>query len=184
MLFLSVTRAFVLPMDESPKFLISIGRDADAVDIVQRIARCNGKTSTLTVADLHDAAIPYFRFDGDGDQVTTHFSTWELVKQAFGNVDGQHVRALFSTPRLAYSTSLIIFIYGALGLAYPLYNGFLGSYLATRISETGNSSIDATYSAYTYQASWESSVRFWLPSSFSGVEAVGSSRWLEHFSSA
>lgn len=128
MLFLSVTRAFVLPMDESPKFLISIGRDADAVDIVQRIARCNGKTSTLTVADLHDAAIPYFRFDGDGDQVTTHFSTWcvllasgklgprslpvfrELVKQAFGNVDGQHVRALFSTPRLAYSTSLIIFI--------------------------------------------------------------------------
>ncbi|KAL8278210.1 hypothetical protein RQP46_009383 [Phenoliferia psychrophenolica] len=153
MLFLSAIRVFVLPMDESPKFLVSIGRDRDAVEVVHRIAKANGTVSTLTVEDLHEAAKPYFREAGDGDQAVTKFSTWGLVKNSLSDMDGEHLKGLFATPRLAYSTSLIIFIYGALGLAYPLFNAFLGSYLTARNAQNGDTSIDATYSAYTYQAS-------------------------------
>lgn len=110
MLFLALLRVFILPMDESPKFLISIGRDAEAVAVIHNIARINGTTSTLTVDDLRVAAEPYFKLAGDGDQVTTKFSTWELIKHSMDDMSGEHIKGLFATPRLAYSTSLIIFI--------------------------------------------------------------------------
>lgn len=110
MLFLSAVRAFLLPMDESPKFLVSIGRDKEAVEVIHNLARVNGVTSTLTVEDLRLAAEPFFVKEGDGDQVTTKFSTWELVKHSFDDMSGEHIKGLFATNRLAYSTSLIIFI--------------------------------------------------------------------------
>ncbi|KAF8311953.1 MFS general substrate transporter [Clavulina sp. PMI_390] len=158
MIFLWFIRFFIFPMDESPKFLVSIGKDAAAVAVVHRVAKRNGVTSTLTVHDLHAAAAPYLEGRADGTVVTeeeemmTKFSTWELVKNSFSEINGEHTKGLFATPRLAYSTSLIIFIYGALGLAYPLFNGFLGTFLAQKNAELGVASLDATYSAYTYQA--------------------------------
>ncbi|KAJ7162084.1 major facilitator superfamily domain-containing protein [Mycena filopes] len=150
-LFLAVVRVFVLPMDESPKFLVSIGRDQDAVGVIHRIAKKNKTISTLTVQDLYDAASPY-QDEKDIQAPTTKFSTWGLVRNSLDHLSGENIRGLFCTPRLAYSTSLIIFIYGALGLAYPLFNAFLGSYLSSRLTSTGATGIDATYSAYTYQA--------------------------------
>ena len=74
------------------------------------------------------------------------------MKHSFDDIRGEHIRALFSTPRLVYSTSLVIFCYAALGLAYPLYNGFLATYLAEKNASFGNTSLDATYAGYTYQA--------------------------------
>lgn len=74
-LLLSALRYFVLPLDESPKFLCSIGRDKDAVAVIHRIAKKNGRVSLLTVADLHDAAIPYFHLDATGqNQMITKVS--------------------------------------------------------------------------------------------------------------
>lgn len=121
MIFLWFIRFFVFPMDESPKFLVSIGQDANAVEVIHRIAKRNGRTSTLTVEDLHQAALPYLEGTEYHGDAVTKFSTWQLVKGSFSNIDGEHTKGLFATPRLAYSTSLIIFIYGALGLAYPLF---------------------------------------------------------------
>ncbi|KAJ6482530.1 MFS general substrate transporter [Mycena sanguinolenta] len=153
MVFLGILRIFVFPMDESPKFLVGIGRDQDAVDVIHHIAKKNGTTSKLTIQDLRNAAIPYLDPNtSDPSLAETHFTTWGLIRNSFDHFSGENVKGLFATPRLAYSSSLIIFIYGALGLAYPLFNAFLGSYLAARETDTGNTGIDATYSAYTYQA--------------------------------
>lgn len=145
MIFLWFIRFFIFPMDESPKFLVSIGQDAQAVRVIHRIAKRNGVTSTLTVKDLHLAAAPYLdanaatsadtsrpqgkagkgdageEAQGEAPEMITAFSTWELVKNSFSDINGEHTKGLFATPQLAYSTSLIIFIYGALGLAYPLF---------------------------------------------------------------
>ncbi|KAM0746089.1 MFS general substrate transporter [Meredithblackwellia eburnea MCA 4105] len=154
MLFLATLRVFVLPMDETPKYLVSIGRDRDAVDVVHKIAKMNGKTSSLTVADLHDAAVPYFRFDGDGDQVTTKFSPLQLAINSIRQIDGEHIRALFKTRRLAYSTSLILFCYASLGLAFPMWYAFLGTYLTERNADLGDTSVDATYGPYAYQSAF------------------------------
>ncbi|KAJ7779177.1 hypothetical protein B0H16DRAFT_1448689 [Mycena metata] len=120
MLFLGILRVFFFPMDESPKFLVT--------------------------------AAPYLDPDAaslDGVPMTK-FSTWALIRNSFDHVSGENIKGLFCTPRLAYSSGLII--YAALGLAYPLFNAFLGSYLSTRETDTGATGIDATYSAYTYQA--------------------------------
>lgn len=92
------------------QFLVSIGRDADAVAVVHRIAKVNGLTSSLTVEALHQAAVPYFKNKHDGAQVTTKFSTLELLKLSFKDMSGAHFKGLFATPRLAYSTSLIVVI--------------------------------------------------------------------------
>ena len=42
---LSILRIFILKMDESPKFLISINRDAEAVAVIQKVARINGEST-------------------------------------------------------------------------------------------------------------------------------------------
>ncbi|KAJ7176818.1 MFS general substrate transporter [Mycena filopes] len=154
MLFLGILRIVVFPMDESPKFLVSIGRDQDAVDVIHRIAKKNSKTSKLTLEDLRVAAAPYLDPDDvvADDVPLTKFSTWALIRNSFDEISGENIKGLFCTPRLAYSSSLIIFIYAAVGLAYPLFNAFLGSYLSSRETDTGATGIDATYSAYTYQA--------------------------------
>ena len=79
-------------------------------------------------------------------------STMQLLKHSMDEVSADQIKGLFITRRVAYSTSLIIFIYAALGIAYPLFNAFLAQYLATRNASFGDSSVDATYSTYTYQA--------------------------------
>ena len=52
MLFLWGLRFFILPMQESPKFLVSIGQDEEAVRVIHEVARKNGRTSSLTVERL------------------------------------------------------------------------------------------------------------------------------------
>lgn len=81
-------------------------------------------------------------------------SSLDLIKLAMTNTSTGHIKALFSTPRLAFSTSLITVIYGTLGLAYPLFYAFLGTYLEAKLGEvgSGDNSINATYGAYVYQA--------------------------------
>ncbi|KAH8919086.1 MFS general substrate transporter [Atractiella rhizophila] len=153
MIFLSAFRLWLLPMDESPKFLCAIGRDQDAVDVIHKVARKNGRVSTLTVEDLRRAAAP-FTVGGSVEETTTKFSLWELLKHSFDDFNGEHIKGLFATPRLAWNTSLIIYIYASIGLAYPLFNQFLGQYLASKNAALGggSASIDATYSTYSYQA--------------------------------
>lgn len=56
-----------------------------------------------------------------------------------------HVRALFATPKLALSTSLIILVWALLGLGYPLYNAFLPYLQAIRGAEFGDGSTYLTY---------------------------------------
>lgn len=51
-----------------------------------------------------------------------------------------HCRGLFATKRMGLSTSLIWFSWLLIGLAYPLYNVFLPTYLATRGAEFGEQS--------------------------------------------
>lgn len=153
MIFLWAVRFFILPVYESPKFLASVGRDHEAVDIIHKIAKRNGKDINLTVEDLERAAYPYLSDEDRAKTKTdTKFTAWELFVNSFENLSWSHLTALFATRRLALSTILITFCYGSLGLAYPLYNGFLGTYLAQKNAEIGNMNLNDTYASYTYQA--------------------------------
>lgn len=50
------------------------------------------------------------------------------------------MKGLFASRKLGLSTSLIWFSWLLIGLAYPLYNVFLPTYLATRGAEFGEQS--------------------------------------------
>lgn len=120
---------------ESPKYLMGKGKDEQAVKIVHEVARRNGKTSHLTLAELQV-------FDGEGPMNTNSAAA---LARRLENFDLTHVWALFATPQLAYSTSLIMLIWAFIGLGFPLYNAFLPFIQATRGVDFGDGSTYVTY---------------------------------------
>lgn len=110
-------------MFESPKYLCSVGRDEQAVAVIHKVAKMNGRESTLTVEDLYAVARPYMSEEAADAQgaAKTKLSTWGLVKHSFSDVSSSHIKGLFATKRLGWSTTLLIASYALLGFAYPLY---------------------------------------------------------------
>ena len=126
-------RLFAFDLCESPRFLIGVGKDEEAVAVIHKIAAYNLVTTSLTLDQLSKA----------GSVLTNK----KLNKKARGilsetsNFTADHVKALFSTRKMAYSTSLLIilwgrcfysfilttlqFVAGIIGLASTLYNSFL-----------------------------------------------------------
>ncbi|KAL8710569.1 MAG: hypothetical protein Q9220_004793 [cf. Caloplaca sp. 1 TL-2023] len=130
-------RFVVFTLYESPKYLMGKGRDADAVSVVHKVAVKNGKTSSLTLEDLemHNPS-------ESGPQGTTAAAA---LKRNLEKVNLTHVRALFRTRKLAYSTSLVMCIWAFIGLAFPLYNAFIPYLLSSRGATFGDGSTYLTY---------------------------------------
>ncbi|SPQ17931.1 dd240813-eb38-4042-aaf6-cc0899c88052 [Thermothielavioides terrestris] len=121
---------------ESPKYLMGKGRDEDAVRIVHEVAKRNGKTTTLTVADLKAC---------EPEGYVHESNVADAVKRKLQDVRLDRVRALFATRKLALSTSLIMVVWAFIGLGYPLYNAFLPYIQATRGAGFGDGSTYLTY---------------------------------------
>lgn len=100
---------------ESPKFHMGKGRDEMAVKIVHEVARRNGKTSGLSIEDLR---VCDELSQGDEGMATDNAAA---IKRKLASLKGDHVKALFATRRLAFSTSAIMFVWAFIGLAFPLY---------------------------------------------------------------
>jgi hypothetical protein len=113
-LLLFGVRFLAFTIFESPKFLMGKGKDEEAVRIVHEVARRNGKTTPLSVEDLQACAtiVP-----GGTAQVNTTAAA--AVKRNLQKVDASHVKALFATKKLAFSTTIITIIWASIGLAYP-----------------------------------------------------------------
>ncbi|KAG8900853.1 hypothetical protein FRB99_005730 [Tulasnella sp. 403] len=138
MFFLWGIRFFVFKLYESPKYLMGKGRDAEAVEVVHRVAEYNGKTSTLSVEDLKKIGAP--RNHADTEISSRGAQTREAKKLSL-----VHVKALFRTRELAQTTILIILVWACLGMAYPLYSAFIPYYSATRGADFGDGSTYITY---------------------------------------
>ncbi|KAH7100322.1 MFS general substrate transporter [Auriculariales sp. MPI-PUGE-AT-0066] len=131
MLILWGVRFFLFPLQESPKFLMGRGRDEKAVEVVHMIAKKNGTRSNLTVEDLR--AVDN-NSAGTGPMNT---SASAAAKRKIASLNTHHVKALFATRKLAYSTTLLIIIWALIGLAFPL--------LQTRGADFGDGSVYITY---------------------------------------
>jgi len=103
MLLLAILRLFVFPLHESPRYLLGRGNDDDAVAVIHEIARYNGMETSLTVDNLKDVCR---RAEQQADtrkwRVLSESSVWTAT----------HVRSLFATKKMAWSTSLLIWIWG------------------------------------------------------------------------
>lgn len=141
----------LFPLHESPKFLIGQGRDFEAVQVMHKIAAFNKTTTWLTLEhfqqideDLrNDSAIP---------QVSARQEASNVVKNSLSKFEPKKLKALFSTRRMAVSTTLMILLWCMIGMAYPLYNSFIPLYLAEKGVTSGNNTINQTYRTYCIQA--------------------------------
>lgn len=117
-------RFFLFHLFESPKFLLSRGRQSEAVAVVHGIA-CHNKSKTwLTEQILNEIG-------GDPEVITdAKLSTVEIVRRSLGKFSTQRVGPLFSNRKLGLTTALIWFQWTTIGMAYPLFNAFLPQYLA------------------------------------------------------
>ncbi|KAF9024366.1 MFS general substrate transporter [Hymenopellis radicata] len=122
MLFLWCIRFFLFKLYESPKYLMGRGRDEKAIEVLHAVAERNGKT--------------------DSEMDT---SAKGAIRRKLSNLSGNHVKSLFATRKLAYSTSLIIVLWALIGLAFPLYNAFVTYFLSTRGADFGDGSTYITY---------------------------------------
>ncbi|KAF8870172.1 MFS general substrate transporter [Infundibulicybe gibba] len=124
-------RFFVFTLLESPRFLVGIGRDEEAVDVIHQLAKFNSSSSSLNIEHLRKAGTT----QQTGGKILSRSSVFQL----------QHINALFATKKMAFSTSLLIAIWGIIGLASTLYNSFLPYLLATRGASFGDGSLYITY---------------------------------------
>ncbi|KAG1751970.1 MFS general substrate transporter [Suillus occidentalis] len=137
-LSLWAVRFFTFTLLESPRFLSGIGRDADAIEVIHKLAKFNGTTSLITLEELEtpERAIP----GGRPSSVERH-----KILSKSSKYDTGHIKALFATPKMAWSTSLLIAIWGIIGLASTLYNNFLPYLLSSRGAAFGDGSLYITY---------------------------------------
>ena len=101
-LFLWAVR-FTMPLLESPRYLVGKGKDEEAVRVVQKLARINGKTCDLSIEQLLIVERDYKKSSEESELPKT--KDLGYVKAAF-----RHTKGLFATPRMAKSTILIFSI--------------------------------------------------------------------------
>ncbi|KAI4608842.1 hypothetical protein J4E83_008881 [Alternaria metachromatica] len=139
-LLMFIGRFVFFTIFESPKFLMGKGRDTDAVRIVHEVARRNRKECTLTLEELESCN--NYALPGTVQETSTATAA---VKRKLQKLDSSHVKALFATKKLAFSTSTITLVWAFIGLGYPLYNAFLPYIQATRGADFGDGSTYITY---------------------------------------
>ena len=91
------------------------------------MASHNGTTSPLTIDHLRTCEIGFSTHPRETAHLDTSIKA--IIKRSINKFSLVHVKALWSTTRLAYSTTLVVLLWGIIGLAYPLYNVFLLLYL-------------------------------------------------------
>ncbi|KAF3933337.1 hypothetical protein ABW19_dt0202515 [Dactylella cylindrospora] len=148
-LILFVIRFFIFNMYESPKYLMGKALDAEAVEVVHKVANYNKFESSLSLDHLEAVDRQYNVENPNEAQNTQDYTTTSAaVLRYLDKFKADHIRALFKTRQLAYSTTLIIFLWGIIGLAFPLYNAFLPFLLTNRGAELGEESLSTTYRNY------------------------------------
>lgn len=123
-----VVRCFVFGLLESPKFLLSQGRQAEAVGVVHGIAWRNGRRTWLT-EEILDAVVEGAGA-GAGSRVGRRVPVGGVFRNRLSSFSGERLRPLFNTRKLGVATVLVWFVWATIGMGYPLFNAFLPQYLS------------------------------------------------------
>ncbi|KAI9806407.1 MAG: hypothetical protein M1833_003594 [Piccolia ochrophora] len=130
-------RFFLFHLYESPKFLLSRGRQAEAVATVHGLAYKNKRRTWLTEQILNEVG-------GMPEVVSDEkLPLGEIIKRQASKFSTQRIKPLFHTRKLAITTVLVWFCWTTIGMGYPLFNAFLPQYLGA-----GGESTYTTYRNY------------------------------------
>ncbi|MCJ1478764.1 hypothetical protein MMC13_007448 [Lambiella insularis] len=131
---MSIARVTVIRLKETPKYCLGQNEDDKVAETIQWMAKKYSRPCSLTAEQL--------RAFGQVQTSTGKKGKWSISEFTI------HWKGLFLTRKLGISTSLIWFSWTLIGLAYPLYNVFLPTYLKTRGAETGDDSNYTTWRNY------------------------------------
>lgn len=115
----AVIRIFIFKMPESPRYLLSKGRDAEAVESVNYIARFNGKPETLTVDLLKEIDAALGIANALDAEATKGLSHRDIIKENLKDYKGVNYKSLFATRKFALHTSLTWLIWLTIGTQPP-----------------------------------------------------------------
>lgn len=123
----ALVRIFVFKLPESPRYLLSKGRDAEAVEAVNYIARYNGKPETLTLDMLqaidsqHGGTVTITQISEAEQQVaaaektTTRQSYAAILRESFKDYSSHSYKKLFSGRKMAQHSSVTFLIWLTIG---------------------------------------------------------------------
>jgi MFS family permease len=135
-LFAALVRLFVLKLDETPKFLVSTGKDEEAYEVLKKISVRYDRPMSLTLEDLDNCGTinqDFFDPQRDGYNIK---ALWRAMKV--------NLKILFQN-RLVTRSSLLIFLsWGFIGISYSTFYNFLYIFIASHGGDTGSS----TYLVY------------------------------------
>ena len=134
-------RFLLFHLFESPKYLLSRGRQREAVAVVHGIAHWN-KTKTWLSEDILD------QVGGKSEEiVSTKMSSMQIIKNSLGKFSGDRIAPLFKDKKMGLTIVLLWFQWTTIGMGYPLFNAFLPQYLANSGSAQPTST-SVTYRNY------------------------------------
>ncbi|KAI9739696.1 MAG: hypothetical protein M1834_006415 [Cirrosporium novae-zelandiae] len=131
---MSILRITVIRLKETPKFLLGEGKDEAVVETLQHVARKYNRHCSITLETLSACGVT--QGVGHAKKRFSLTSVWV------------HIKGLYQTKKMGRSTSLIWLSWLLIGLAYPLFNVFLPSYLASRGADFGQISPNVTWRNY------------------------------------
>ncbi|KAJ5684360.1 uncharacterized protein N7477_000705 [Penicillium maclennaniae] len=123
-------RFFLFHLYESPKYLLSRGRQDEAVASVHGIAYRNKAKTWLTSEILNEIG-------GVAESKEEEkLSVGEIIKRFFSKFSMERIGPLFANKRLGFTTVLLWLCWATIGMGYPLFNAFLPQYLGSTASST------------------------------------------------
>lgn len=137
-------RYFVFTFHETPKFLLSRHRDAEAIEVLHKIARFNkAAPPTLTVEQLQEIDIK----DGTVVHATADLNK-NVVKRFFGNF--KQLKGLFTNRLQLICFILLAFAYMGDYWSFNLAGSFLPLILLRHNVDSGAGTVTDTYRQYVY----------------------------------
>ncbi|KAI5863559.1 MFS general substrate transporter [Durotheca rogersii] len=119
---MSIARITVVRLQETPKYRLCTGEDAELVETLHSIAKKYNRPCTLTLEKLEACGVVR----------NLHSESRFSLQETF-----IHFSGLFATRTISISTILIWVSWTLIGLAYPLFYVFLNTYLASRGALSG-----------------------------------------------
>ncbi|KAF3912345.1 hypothetical protein AA313_de0206497 [Arthrobotrys entomopaga] len=153
-------RFFFFKLHESPKYLLAQGRDADAIDVIDAIAKQNGKENKLSVHQLAEIEATVRLSKGlppkievgeeksAPDRKGALAETAEMFFKSCSVLSTKQIRSLFATRKLAFSTSMVMLLWMTLSISWNTYNLFLPVFIAEQGISLGKPSLNTTYRNY------------------------------------
>ncbi|CAG7992124.1 unnamed protein product [Penicillium olsonii] len=128
-----ILRFFFFHLYESPKFLLSRGRQEEAVASVHGIAYKNGAKTWLTNEILNELG-----GHPEAREEKTELTSSQIVGRFFSKFSMERIGPLFANKRMGINTALLWFCWTTIGMGYPLFNAFLPQYLSQSGGETNS----------------------------------------------